>query len=104
MTQGLMPSGLAVAVLSFPLLLSLFYLLFEVDLFLGVMIEHWVSNMTPIIYLTAIVVYITWIHQNYTRGGVESYWIFMIIDSVFGWNFILRTMRSSPGAIKHIDP
>ena len=36
--QGMMPAGLAVAVLSFPLLLSLFYLLFEVDLFLGVMI------------------------------------------------------------------
>ena len=60
--------------------------------------------MTPIIYLAAIVIYIIWIHQDYNRGNVELYWIFMVIDSVFGWNFTLRTMRSSPGAIKYIDP
>ena len=28
----------------------------------------------------------------------------MIIDSVFGWNYTLRTMESSPAAIKYIDP
>ena len=33
--QGMLPTGIAVAVLSFPLLTSLFYLLLEVDLFLG---------------------------------------------------------------------
>ena len=33
--QGMMPGGLALAVLGFPLLTSLLYLLFEVDLFLG---------------------------------------------------------------------
>ena len=102
--QGLLPTWLALAALSFPFLTSLFYLLFEVDLFLGATIEHWVSNLTPIVYITAIVFYIIWIHQNYHKGGVELYWICLVLDSVFGWNYTIRTMSSSPGAIKHIDP
>ena len=60
--------------------------------------------MTPLMYIAAIVMYIIWVHQNYTRGSIGLYLICIGVNTFVGYYITAGIMVNTPGALKYIDP
>ena len=110
---GIIPAFFSYFAFNVPFWLTLVYLIFGsefiifawIDEVLAFLITHWVSNMTPLIHIFSIFVFLLFITTADAAAGLNMFFYIMIVfETLIGYFYTKRTIESSGDACRHLNP
>ena len=111
---GAIPIFLSYFAFNVPFWLTIIYLVFGSEFILFVwldevlvfLITHWVSNVTPLVHLFSLFIFLFYIASNQTESdGLKAFFYIMtVLEALIGYFYTERTIESSGDACRHLNP
>ena len=112
--MGILPAALSYLAYMVPFFLTIIYLIFGSEFILFVWIDevliflitHWVSNITPLIHISSLFMFLLYVMSD--KGTDDNwdifYYIMIVFEAMIGYFYTERTMLSSGDANLHLNP